>query len=217
MEIVRGADDFPAELAARYGFVKRVLESAAVLFDRDGFEVASLSTISARAGVSSGALHFHFSNKAALADAVGREAALRLEVSTGREAGGALQVSIDATHALVRALDHDAVLRAGFGLSDGAGLRVMWQQWVEDVLRRAEGEGARGRSVGDAVTAVVAVTAGLETLGRQDPQWLSQTPLTRFWALLLPRLAAASCLASLVASGTCTPSAPAAAVVSAPH
>ncbi|MEV6781590.1 TetR family transcriptional regulator [Streptomyces sp. NPDC051098] len=196
-----------------------LIESAAVLFDRDGFEVASLSTISAREGVSSGALHFHFCNKAALADAVGREAALRLEVITGREAGGALQVLIDATHALVRALDHDAVLRAGFGLSDGAGLRVMWQQWVEDVLRRAEGEGAlaRGRSVGDAVTAVVAVTAGLETLGRQDPQWLSQTPLTRFWAQLLPRLAAASCLESLVASGTCTPSAPAAAVVSAPH
>lgn len=64
---------------------------------------------------------------------------------------------------------------------------------------------AGGPSVRDAVTAVVAVTAGLETLGRQDASWLSQTPLTRFWGLLLPRLAAASCLETLVASGTCTP------------
>ncbi|WP_405567379.1 TetR/AcrR family transcriptional regulator [Streptomyces sp. NBC_01167] len=191
-----------------------LIVSAAELFDRDGFEVASLSMISARAGVSSGALHFHFSSKAALADAVGQEAAQRLEMITRQRGDGGLQVLIDATHALVRALDRDAVLRAGFGLSDraehdqvGAGLRRVWQEWVEGVLVRAEGEGvlAGGPSVRDAVTAVVAVTAGLETLGRQDASWLSQTPLTRFWGLLLPRLAAASCLETLVASGTCTP------------
>ncbi|MFE3185857.1 ScbR family autoregulator-binding transcription factor [Streptomyces violascens] len=188
-----------------------LIESAAELFDRDGYEVASLSTISARAGVSNGALHFHFTSKAALADAVAQAAAQRLELITQQPADGALQALIDATHALVQTLDHDAVLRAGFGLSDnkeqahaGADLRGQWREWVEGALARADREGALApeSSVRDAATAVVAVTAGLETLGRQDEWWLSHTPLSRFWALLLPRLAESSRLDALVASGT---------------
>ncbi|MFI6689122.1 ScbR family autoregulator-binding transcription factor [Streptomyces sp. NPDC050485] len=188
-----------------------LIESAAELFDSDGYELASLSTISTRAGVSSGALHFHFASKAALADAVGEAAAQRLDRITQQQADGALQALIDATHALVQGLDHDAVLRAGFGLSDslehvrvGTGLRGRWQEWVEDSLTQAGREGALAPepSARDAATAVVAVTVGLETLGRQDEWWLSHTPLTRFWRLLLPRLAASSCLDTLVASGT---------------
>ena len=49
---------------------ERLIGSAAETFCREGFAVASLSVISAQAGVSSGALHFHFAGKAALADAV---------------------------------------------------------------------------------------------------------------------------------------------------
>lgn len=188
-----------------------LIESAAELFDRDGFETASLSMISARAGVSSGALHFHFASKADLADAVGQAAALRLDRITAQEADDTLQSLIDATYALVRALGHDAVLRAGFDLSDGlgrvrsgAGLRRAWQEWVEGVLTRADMEGtlARGVSARDAAAVVVAATAGLESLGRRDPRWLSPDSLARFWRLLLPRLARTSALQSLVPSGT---------------
>ncbi|WP_149824892.1 ScbR family autoregulator-binding transcription factor [Streptomyces tailanensis] len=178
-----------------------LIESAAELFDRDGFETASLSMISARAGVSSGALHFHFASKADLADAVGHAAALRLDRITAREADDTLQSLIDATYALVAALGRDAVLRAGFGLSDGvgreragAGVRQVWQEWVEGVLVRAAAEGAlaRGVSAEDAAAVVVAATAGLESLGRHDPRWFSPDSLTRFWRLLLPRLARTS-------------------------
>ncbi|MFI0811939.1 ScbR family autoregulator-binding transcription factor [Streptomyces echinatus] len=188
-----------------------LIESAAELFDRDGYDVATLSTISARAGVSSGALHFHFTNKATLADAVGQAAALRLELITRQEAGGALQMLIDATHALVWHLNHDVVLRAGFGLNDrlehvrdGAGLRAKWQAWVEHAFVRADREGALapGPLARDAATAVVAFTSGLGILGRQDAWWRSHAPLTRFWRLLLPALAESSCLDALVASGT---------------
>ena len=42
-----------------------LIESAAEVFDREGFSVASLTAISSRAGVSNGALHFHFASKAA--------------------------------------------------------------------------------------------------------------------------------------------------------
>lgn len=175
-----------------------LIESAAELFDRDGFETASLSMISARAGVSSGALHFHFASKADLADAVGHAAALRLDHITAREADDNLQSLIDATYALVAALGCDAVLRAGFDLSDGvgreragAGVRQVWQEWVEGVLVRAAAEGAlaRGVSAEDAAAVVVAATAGLESLGRHDPRWFSADSLARFWRLLLPRLA----------------------------
>ena len=105
-----------------------LIESAAELFSKDGFDVVTLSTISARAGVSNGALHFHFASKAALAAAVWEAAAQRLRQITveGRaggggagmgeggsaEAGGALQVLVDATHALLRGLRHDVILRA---------------------------------------------------------------------------------------------------------
>lgn len=57
-----------------------LIRSAAETFYREGFAVASLSVISAQAGVSSGALHFHFASKAALADAVETAALDRLRI-----------------------------------------------------------------------------------------------------------------------------------------
>ncbi|MFD6416164.1 ScbR family autoregulator-binding transcription factor [Streptomyces sp. NPDC060194] len=188
-----------------------LIESAAELFDRDGFEATSLSTISALAGVSNGALHFHFASKAALADAVGQEALRRLEWVVEQRAEDGLQVLIDATHALVRSLSFDVVLRAGFELGDvpgrvatGVSLRRRWQEWVEETLVRAEREGslASGIAAQDVAATVVAVTVGLKTLGSQDAMWLSRGTLTRFWALLLPRLAEPSALRVLVTSGT---------------
>ncbi|WP_159062215.1 TetR family transcriptional regulator, partial [Streptomyces caniscabiei] len=56
---------------------ENLIRSAAEVFDREGYAVASITTISARAGVSNGALHFHFASKAALAEAVAEAAALR--------------------------------------------------------------------------------------------------------------------------------------------
>ncbi|MGW5420849.1 TetR family transcriptional regulator [Streptomyces sp. NPDC003943] len=100
-----------------------LVESAAALFDRDGFEVASLATISARAGVSSGALHFHFPSKAELADAVVAAAGERLVRITREREALPLQSLIDASHELVQGLRSDAVLRAGFALASANGGR----------------------------------------------------------------------------------------------
>ncbi|MFH8467712.1 ScbR family autoregulator-binding transcription factor [Streptomyces sp. NPDC017991] len=194
-----------------------LIESAAELFSKDGFDVVSLSTISTRAGVSNGALHFHFASKAALTAAVWEAAAQRLRQITHEGAargqaagsGGPLQVLVDTTHALLRGLRHDVILRAGFDLSEspvpvpGADLRRRWQAWVESLLVQAAREGALARDVApqDAAHAVVAATVGFGALGSRNAQWLSQSMLTRFWALLLPRLAAEATLKELVASG----------------
>ncbi|MET8746945.1 ScbR family autoregulator-binding transcription factor [Streptomyces sp. NPDC004728] len=174
--------------------------AAAEVFAQEGFAPASLAAISRRAGVSNGALHFHFETKKALAQAVEDEAVQTMrritEVRTN-EGDGALQALVDATHVLMSALADDIVLRAGFELGgdpargEGSRLRREWQRWIEDTLRRAEAEGglAEGMSPADASPAIVAVTVGFEVLGGEDKGWLSEETIAGFWALMLPMLA----------------------------
>ncbi|MFZ3560635.1 ScbR family autoregulator-binding transcription factor [Streptomyces sp. BH055] len=178
-----------------------LIASAAEGFAHEGFAVASLTDISRRAGVSNGALHFHFASKADLAAAVEEEASRRLTLLTqgardGREVT-VLQGLVDVTHALAGALRRDEVLRGGFSLAmeptyvDGRDLRTQWRQWVDEALERAHGAGelvatVRPKDVGIVVTAA---TVGMEVLGARHPEWLSRQTLTRFWRLLLPRLA----------------------------
>lgn len=190
-----------------------LVRSAAEIIDRRGFAVASLSSISSLAGVSNGALHFHFASKAALADAVEAEALARLLAVTGTSVPSGVsrvQHLVDVTHGLARALRGDVVLRAGFGLS-GEGSRPpqadlcgCWHGWVQETLQRAcaQGELRRGVEARDVVAAVVAATVGLEVLGARDPVWLSALTVTRFWRLLLPTLVPADLLADLEAEGT---------------
>ncbi|MFC9117562.1 ScbR family autoregulator-binding transcription factor [Streptomyces sp. NPDC057092] len=201
-----------------------LIRSAATVFDRDGFSVASLSAISSLAGVSNGALHFHFANKATLADSVEDAAAQRLDhLITDHEgtAGNSLQLLVNVSHDLARCLHRDVVLRAGFELSrhqartGGRDLHRHWHQWVEAALKRADGEGVLNAVSPEAVAvSVVAATTGFEVLGTQDPQWLSHRTVTRFWQLLLPRLTAAAALADVTPAGSRTAPHPPAAV---PH
>ncbi|MFJ6700857.1 ScbR family autoregulator-binding transcription factor [Streptomyces sp. NPDC091272] len=172
--------------------------AAAEVFAEEGYVPASLTTISRRAGVSNGALHFHFENKQALALAVEAEAtralgAITAEASQAEE--GVLQELVGATHALMARLAQDVVVRAGFelgtGSARGAGTcRLGWQRWVEEALSRAAREGslADGVSPQDAAGAIVAATVGFEVLGAQDPGWYTGRAVTGFWELLLPRL-----------------------------
>ncbi|MEW1552152.1 ScbR family autoregulator-binding transcription factor [Streptomyces tsukubensis] len=191
-----------------------LVRAAAEVFAQSGFTTAALASISERAGVSAGALHFHFANKQELARAVEDEAAaaVRSVVERVSAAGpNPLQRLVDATHALMGRPGRDVVVRAGFELGsglprrDGAmGLHRVWRDWVEEVLGEAEREGvlAEGVSAADASAAVVAATVGFELLGSDDRTRTSATALTGFWELLLPRLAAAEGLGRLVSCGT---------------
>ncbi|MGW1495870.1 ScbR family autoregulator-binding transcription factor [Streptomyces sp. NPDC002402] len=195
-----------------------LIRCAAEVFDREGFTVAALTTISSLAGVSTGALHFHFATKAQLAGAVEEAALERLYgITSGEEQAAArvsrLQLLVNVSHRLIRGLGEDVVLRAGFELSGAAAgepghdLRRHWQQWVSRTLHNAEGDGELHRTVApqDVVTAVVAATVGFEVLGARDSAWRSAPTVTRFWELLLPRLAVASVLAGLTAEGAHQP------------
>ncbi|MFJ9721282.1 ScbR family autoregulator-binding transcription factor [Streptomyces sp. NPDC101209] len=186
-----------------------LITAAAAAFDEEGFQVASLTKISARAGVSSGALHFHFASKAALAAAVEETAADILHTLThtsgpSSRGPGHLQHLIDVTHLLARALRQEVVLRAGFALSGEVtrtphtDLRARWREWVEqEVGRSLVGGELQGVAPGRVSAAVVAATVGFEVLGARDAAWLSAATVAGFWRLLLPTIASRAVLAGL--------------------
>lgn len=202
-----------------------LMRAAAETFSEEGFRPSSLSAISKRAGVSNGALHFHFKNKDLLAQAVEDAAAGTVRQIT-READARqdipLQRLVDATYALMRALDQDVVVRAGLELigttvrrDEAPDLRGEWRRWVERVFHAAEDGGglAEGISASRASTAVVAATIGFEVLGAKDPVWVSHGTLSQYWELMLPRLAPPELLSTLQPCGTAT----AATAVAVPH
>ncbi|MEU3256211.1 hypothetical protein, partial [Streptomyces sp. NPDC006997] len=130
--------------------------------------------------------------------------------------GDPLQSVVDATHELMGCLARDVVVRGGFGLAGDVSrraespLRREWQRWVEESLRRAERGGVLARDVAwaDAARLIVAATVGLEVLGGADASWLSRQNVTRFWELLLPRLADRPRVSALVSSGSASLSVP---------
>jgi len=193
---------------------RALIRSAAEVFDQEGFAAASLTAISSRAGVSNGALHFHFASKGSLANAVEEAAAGQLRALADlalRPGASCLQHLVDVTHLLVAGLHDDVVLRAGFELSGDISrvahidLRACWQTLIREAVGRAEDKGELSAGVSEsAVTALVAATVGFEVLGSRDATWLSRARVAQFWELLLPRLAAAELLDEMEAAGSRT-------------
>ncbi|MET9813563.1 ScbR family autoregulator-binding transcription factor [Streptomyces sp. NPDC006355] len=190
-----------------------LIRSAAEQFEARGYVRASLAEISAGAGVSSGALHFHFANKAAVAEAVEDAAALALRRIGRRGRGGdgcALQRLVDVTHQVARLLRADVVVRAGLRLNAEAvagrvrDLRREWRECVHELLAEAErrGELAAGVPLHRTSGVVLAATTGIEVLGREDQGWLARPSLTDLWQLLLPCVAAPHLAGALDPAGS---------------
>ncbi|MEU9079224.1 ScbR family autoregulator-binding transcription factor [Kitasatospora sp. NPDC004745] len=187
-----------------------VLLAAADSFASVGFEAASLVDISRRAGVSKGALYFHFVSKQALADGVraaaGREigsAALRA-LRTGDPA---LQGLIDFSHELARLLREDVLVRAGVRLGrqgppragtpdDLPGTDATWRS-LTAVVRRLLDRAAEGGELRPgldrraAAELLTAVAAGQVLLAAEEPDRPCSEAVGRLWAAALPALVAA--------------------------
>lgn len=188
-----------------------MLVAAANTFAEVGFETASLVGISRRAGVSKGALYFHFVSKQALADGVraaaGREigsAALRALRTEGRP----LQGLIDLSHELARMLREDVVVRAGVRLgryaADDEGLcadaegapactDAAWRSLTavaQRLLERAHDAGELRPEVDRRAAAelLTAVAAGQVLLSGGRPERLGPEGVHRVWTALLPAL-----------------------------
>ncbi|MFF4934210.1 ScbR family autoregulator-binding transcription factor [Streptomyces griseofuscus] len=186
-----------------------LIHAAAEAFERNGYVQAKLSDISSSAGVSAGALHFHFANKAALAVTVEAAAAVSLRRAAQkaqRPSTNALQRLTATSYALAELIRTDVVVRAGFRLSrespHGTGLDLVreWEICVQRFLAEADRERllADGVAQQDMADAIVGATTGFEALGRRQPKWLQPGTLHRFWRLLLPRLTTAETLAALL-------------------
>ncbi|MDX3243363.1 MULTISPECIES: ScbR family autoregulator-binding transcription factor [unclassified Streptomyces] len=178
-----------------------LVRAAAEVFAAEGYARASLPAISERAGVSTGALHFHFSSKDDLAGAVERAAADAVEQLAQRCRNAAdtrLQSLVHMASSLLLAVVTEPVIRAAFRLSgdpsrkNGAQMLRWWHGWVHDLIVQAqhEGELAQDVSADAAATVIVAATTGLEVLGAADCEWLSVERMTQLWTFVLPRLAA---------------------------
>lgn len=92
-----------------------ILDGAAAAFDHSGFDGTSLSDVVRHAGVTKGALYFHFPSKEALARALVDE---QFQVAEGVDAveEPGLQTVIDLTHQMAHALRTTARVRAGIRL-----------------------------------------------------------------------------------------------------
>ncbi|MFI8194221.1 ScbR family autoregulator-binding transcription factor [Streptomyces sp. NPDC085946] len=187
--------------------------SAAEVFEQHGYVQTRLAEVSAHAGLSTGALHFHFRSKAALADAVESAASESLH-RAAREAGqypaNALQSLTDISHVLACLLGRDVVVRAGVQLAQdrnrepSVDFHREWQDCVRQLLARAADEGSLADDVSqeDLATAVVAATMGFLSMSRKNEEWLARHSLTRFWRLILPRVATSRVRSSLAPAGT---------------
>ncbi|MEU9239451.1 ScbR family autoregulator-binding transcription factor [Streptomyces sp. NPDC048385] len=175
--------------------------AAAEIFAADGYALSSLPAISRRAGVSAGALHFHFPSKDALAievESAARRSVEQLVAARRPSAASALHLLVMVTREVLVAIAADAVVRAGFKLSvdpsrkNGMGFGCWWRAWVCEELLRAQhaGELADGVSPDRVAAVIVAATVGFEVLGAQDRDRIAPWHVEEFWSLVLPRLAA---------------------------
>ncbi|MFH7597500.1 ScbR family autoregulator-binding transcription factor [Streptomyces racemochromogenes] len=131
---------------------RRLVFAGAELFHRNGYANATLGEIAGAAGVTKGALYFHFASKDELADAVQqRGCGLLHEAVRGlRESGASpLQALIDTTHWLARTLHEDPAIPASFRITkECAGQQPpavdfhgAWLEAVCELLRMARDAG----------------------------------------------------------------------------
>ncbi|MFB7515244.1 ScbR family autoregulator-binding transcription factor [Streptomyces sp. NPDC056144] len=192
-----------------------ILEGAARAFEKSGFAGTSLSDIVSEAGVTKGALYFHFASKEELAQAVIQE-----QFSVGDERPAAeppgVQTVIDLVHDMAEQLQESARVRAAIRLvvdqsSSGGGNADPYMQWIDVVrncLAQAQGRGdvKAEVDVDGAATLIVGAWAGIQLTsqvmtGRKD----LRERAVQMWKIMLPGLVPVRRLGRFRAEGTGRP------------
>ncbi|CAL9675093.1 ScbR family autoregulator-binding transcription factor [Streptomyces sp. enrichment culture] len=185
---------------------RALIHAAAEVFDEFGFAGASISRILKRAGVTSGALYFHFDSKEELAKAV-MNAQSETIVPFLKSEG--LQRLVDITLIWSRRLQTDPLLRAGvrltgeqatFGLRDSMPYQA-WSQNMEECLRTAQqkGELQAGVEPWELAELVVESCTGMQMYAAAKSCWADLPDrVVRMWRLLLPGVAVPAVVARTV-------------------
>jgi AcrR family transcriptional regulator len=189
-----------------------ILDAAAEVIEQRGFAGASLSDILARAGVTKGALYFHFSSKDELAHALLTEQFGAEHSFTGQEEVG-LQTAIDLCHAMAHGLLTNVRVRASMRLVVETGnfsnpTPEACLRWVEIVrkcvLAAKENEDLREELDPDRIAHwVVGAFLGVQLqsqvlTGRADVH----ERVTEMWRIALPGLVPPRRLSRFLPSGT---------------
>ncbi|MGW4024068.1 ScbR family autoregulator-binding transcription factor [Streptomyces sp. NPDC005009] len=184
---------------------QRLVHAGAEMFDLKGYANATLADIADAAGVTKGALYFHFVSKEDLAEAVRQRGhALVCEaVRAADDRRAPLQALVDLSHWLAWSLQEDPTLRAAFRLAGdragndraaGPGFHQTCMVAGRHLLRRARtaGElwqrGAEENAEG-AETLVDAALCGIEVLSRGGMTYDELAGrISALWDLMLPVL-----------------------------
>ncbi|NMO94129.1 helix-turn-helix transcriptional regulator [Actinomycetospora sp. TBRC 11914] len=177
---------------------RRLLLAAARLFGEDGYHGASVADILAAAGLTKGALYFHFRSKYALAEALVTEVQrswLSIEIQIADRGLDPLWRLLVETDAYVARWMYDAVVRGASQALGDPELLAMRGHWFErwetataDLLVDASAAGLLAAEVDPrrAARAVVAIATGNYTLADGPEDFWAR--MTESWEGLLPVL-----------------------------
>ncbi|MFH8347609.1 TetR family transcriptional regulator [Streptomyces sp. NPDC018045] len=177
-----------------------ILTAAAELINERGYGGASISQITARAGVAAGAVYFHFRSKEGIARSL-----LDLDLLEGMSPspGPALQQWSDLALLLARRIDTDPKARAALyvaALAEGQdGWTSPWPTWRATVarpLRVAERQGELQAHVQPDSVAELTVSAWAGMAGHRTPGTAEQQMRT-FLTFCLPGIATPAVAARL--------------------
>ncbi|MFF1548871.1 ScbR family autoregulator-binding transcription factor [Streptomyces sp. NPDC058291] len=184
---------------------RTILKAAAKVFEERGYQAATISEILTAAGVTKGALYFHFESKEQLAQGVLNEQDQRFVIP---ERAYKLQELADAVLLHAYRLQSDPMVRAGVRLSmdqhakglDRSGPFMRWSSVCRELLEKAQAQGELLPHVVPSVTAdiVVSTFAGVQSMSQVVSDY--QDLRMRTSALLhhlFPSIAGPSVLTSL--------------------
>ncbi|MEV0675048.1 ScbR family autoregulator-binding transcription factor [Actinosynnema sp. NPDC050436] len=187
---------------------QHIVDSAAAVFDSDGFAGASLGRIIKLAGTTRGALHFHFPTKEDLATAVLDEHNRRMSAvveGISHNDASALEQMVRISETTARQIDQDPIVRAGtrllMELTYTGTPPISYGVWIEaceDLVRRAIDDGDIVASVSPQAVAYLVISglAGIQMVSsvlsrrsdldrRVDEMWnvllLGLVPADRQW------------------------------------
>ncbi len=179
-----------------------IIRGAAAAFEQRGYGSTSLAQVSAAAGVTKGALYFHFDSKEALAVAI-IEAQHQQSVSAGHRLLAAdlpgLRALVTMSYEMARQLREDLIVSAGVRLTiEAVNFRVPvsspyldWMDACEEFLRRGivEGDVAPTLDVCAAAHFFTAAFTGVQVVSDVLTNRIDlDQRLTEMWAVLLPGL-----------------------------
>ncbi|MDT0615382.1 TetR/AcrR family transcriptional regulator [Streptomyces lancefieldiae] len=176
-----------------------LVQAAAAAFDLVGYEAASLAHVSKSAGISMGALTFHFPTKETLATAVQVRGASTTRAATEHlrdRTERPLRTLIDLTLELARLLDEDVAVRAAARLTrecprSAAPWTDEWLPTAKTLLEHAAKEELRPHADAEALlTLTTHLVTGTESHIRRcalvpGERESAQEQLCRIWQLVL--------------------------------